>query len=403
MEVEEGIVDLRGAFVLPGLVDAHAHLHGTGHDPAAGDVVRERLAVYLSSGVTTIREAGARGATALELARGTSMPLIQTSGWPIRRPVAVTDAITSARALAHAGATWLKAYELSPPELTGVLAVGRETGLRVGAHLGDDPKASMDMGVEAVEHVYTLVRHDLVSDEARRSPLIADADRPIATWALTEPTVGAEARWYETVGRARPFVTPTLLVMRALQGRPAGMRWGVGAREAPWATAAERARWKRSLAAWGWWKPGPGSSRELRARAFENLGRTVRSLADAGCRICVGTDFGEPFIEPGVGVLDEMRVLRAAGLSTLDVIRGATSVAAALLGLDGVIGKIIPGARADLLVVGQDPLDMLEAIAEPILVMAAGRVVVDRRGEPGDAAPGTRDQFAPPPRAGVTT
>jgi imidazolonepropionase-like amidohydrolase len=53
-------------------------------------------------------------------------------------------------------------------------------------------------------------------------------------------------------------------------------------------------------------------------------------------------------------------------------------VAARLLGLEGRVGVVAPGAFADLLVVDGNPLERLEVLADPArnlrLVMAAGRV-----------------------------
>jgi imidazolonepropionase-like amidohydrolase len=48
-----------------------------------------------------------------------------------------------------------------------------------------------------------------------------------------------------------------------------------------------------------------------------------------------------------------------------DVVRSATSEAAALLGLEGEVGTLRTGARADLIVVDGDPLSDLSLLAEP--------------------------------------
>jgi imidazolonepropionase-like amidohydrolase len=61
-----------------------------------------------------------------------------------------------------------------------------------------------------------------------------------------------------------------------------------------------------------------------------------------------------------------------------DVLRSATTVAARLLGLEGRVGVVAPGALADLLVVDGNPLDRLEVLTDPgrrlRLVMQAGRL-----------------------------
>jgi len=70
--------------------------------------------------------------------------------------------------------------------------------------------------------------------------------------------------------------------------------------------------------------------------------------------------------------------LRSRVQPIADVIRSATTVAARLVGLEGEVGVVAPGARADLLVVDGDPLRRLEVLTEPDrhleLVMAAGSI-----------------------------
>lgn len=74
--------------------------------------------------------------------------------------------------------------------------------------------------------------------------------------------------------------------------------------------------------------------------------------------------------------------LRARVQPIADVIRSATTVAARLVGLEGEVGVVAAGARADLLVVDGDPLQRLEVLTEPDrhleLVMAAGRIHQNR-------------------------
>jgi len=373
------VLDLKGAWLIPGLVDAHAHLLGTVDGPLTPEQTRSRLMAYLQAGVTTIRDAGARDLAVLQLAATTPAPQIYASGRPIRHSSSVEESVSAARSNAEAGAAWLKAYELDPLELAGVLELGRAAGVRVGAHLGNDPSECLALGLKAVEHVYTLIRHDLVPYELRQASWIPAADRPVATWFLTDAEASWATGWYESVGARRPFVTSTLSVMEALKGRHESVDCDRGQAEARWASTGLPARWQARLQSWGWWDLGPDSSRDLRDQAFENICRTSWHLAAVGCRICLGTDFGEPLIEPGVGVLSEMKLLHAAGFSTLDVLRSATCTPADLLGLSGALGTLTVGARADAVAVAGNPLESLEALSAPLLVMAAGDVVVDRR------------------------
>lgn len=58
----------------------------------------------------------------------------------------------------------------------------------------------------------------------------------------------------------------------------------------------------------------------------------------------------------------------------MEAIRAATVNAARLLGLDGEIGTLEPGRRADLLAVAGNVIVDLSALREPVLVMRGGRV-----------------------------
>lgn len=372
------VLGLDGAWLLPGLVDAHAHLAGTSDPPPGRDLLDARLAAYLRAGVTTLRDAGARDASVAAMATEVRAPLILAAGRPIRHSGFAASAIETSLANVGAGAAWLKAYELEPVELAGVMDVARSAGLRVGAHLGSDSARSLETGLEAIEHVYTLIRHDLVPYESRIASSIPAADRSVATWFLADPDAEWVAAWYDSVGGRRPFVTSTLAVMNALKGRRAAAGRETAA-SSPWASDDQWGRWRSRLEGWGWWDLEPGSSRDLRDQAFENICRTARRLAVAGARICVGTDFGEPLLEPGADVLTEMKLLRFAGLSMLDVLRAATCVPADLLGLGSVIGVLAEGARADIVAVASNPLESLESLARPVMVVAGGEVVVDRR------------------------
>jgi imidazolonepropionase-like amidohydrolase len=70
-----------------------------------------------------------------------------------------------------------------------------------------------------------------------------------------------------------------------------------------------------------------------------------------------------------------------------EVIAAATSVAAKLLGMSGLIGTVAPGAYADLIVVDGDPLQDLSLLthqgAHMPLIMKAGEIVKNGLGDAG--------------------
>jgi imidazolonepropionase-like amidohydrolase len=62
------------------------------------------------------------------------------------------------------------------------------------------------------------------------------------------------------------------------------------------------------------------------------------------------------------------------GMKPADVIRSATSVTAKLLGMDEMIGRVVPGLRADIIAVAGDPSTDISALRQVRFVMKDGVV-----------------------------
>jgi imidazolonepropionase-like amidohydrolase len=107
------------------------------------------------------------------------------------------------------------------------------------------------------------------------------------------------------------------------------------------------------------------------------LGR-VATIHKAGVRIIAGTDSG--FYQRGVpnradDYVSGLEMLREVGLPGADVIASATAHAADALGLTAVTGRLAPGLRGDVIVVGGDPTANLAALRDLKLVLVSGRRV----------------------------
>ena len=76
----------------------------------------------------------------------------------------------------------------------------------------------------------------------------------------------------------------------------------------------------------------------------------------------------------------ELALMVKAGMSPLEAIRAATSTAARVLGLHEETGRIAPGLAADLIAVAGDPGERIEALDAVRLVIANGRIAVNRLG-----------------------
>ena len=109
--------------------------------------------------------------------------------------------------------------------------------------------------------------------------------------------------------------------------------------------------------------------------AKDNLARFHKL---GGGIIALGDDFGGGAGRFDLGMpIRELLWMKGAGMSEAEVIKSATSVAADVCGVSKLVGRIKPGLRADLLAVRGDPLTDLKALTDVRLVMRDGVVIND--------------------------
>ena len=370
-------VNVAGRWILPGLIDAHAHL------------ARWSLPYYLAWGVTTVRDMHETLDSALALRNAVRSgritgPRIYTAGamidgLPTTYPDAIgandaNDARKGVDRLVSAGTDFIKVYtRVDRPLLAAIINEANTFKLPVAAHLGlTDAVTAAHLGVRSIEHL-SGVPEAAVSDQ---SSLFAAHYRgffPGFTaserhWATLDST--ALARVAGELAESHVFLVPTLVLHEtfgklndtlALQDPALGTvppeqrrAWDVPA-------MIQRAGW---------------SDADFRAfqRARPAQDRFVREFVAAGGRIATGTDAANQLLVPGEAEHRELALLVAAGLSPSTALAAATRNAAALLGVDS-IGVLAPGNAADLIVLTQDPLQDIRATRSVERVMIGGRLL----------------------------
>ncbi len=115
-----------------------------------------------------------------------------------------------------------------------------------------------------------------------------------------------------------------------------------------------------------------------RARAArDNHLESIRTAIRAGVKLVNGTDMSPGDTVDGVNVtVREAEFMVEAGLSPLEAIRACTLYAAELCKVDGQVGVIEPGYRADLIVVPNNPLKNIQSLRGIVYVMQDGGVVL---------------------------
>ncbi|MDQ6829328.1 MAG: amidohydrolase family protein, partial [Gemmatimonadota bacterium] len=350
-------IDLSTMTVIPGLIDAHTHvfLQGPGYDPQillesmpyrtlrAGVAAR----VALVHGFTTLRDLGTEGAmyADVDVQKAIARGVIQGS-----------RLIVATRALAPSGAYPLNGYawELTVPS---------------GVEVAD--------GVDAVRRAVRMQ----VKFGAEWIKTYSDRHNRIGTDGKLHTTANwTDEEFKALVDEAHRLGVGVAAHATGYEGIDAALRAGVNSIEHGDGFTPDLVdRLKKQRIYWC-----PTIFVGARPRTFVDTLRDMQStlkakaLTDAirrgaGDLIVYGTDVGGfSWDEPTEPEARDFVYLVRYGMTPMQAIRSATTVAARMLGEESSTGAIAPGRRADLVAVAEDPLKDISALERVRWVMRAG-------------------------------
>jgi imidazolonepropionase-like amidohydrolase len=119
-----------------------------------------------------------------------------------------------------------------------------------------------------------------------------------------------------------------------------------------------------AIAQYKGWRKGDPEPDRIKAKR-----KSFSDALKAGVIICAGGDVG---VFPHGENYKELELMVAYGMSALNVLKAATSVNARIFHMENIIGKVIPGLKADLIAVEGDPSKDISVLRHPMMVMKNG-------------------------------
>jgi len=356
------VIDLEGAYVIPGLWNVHMHLaallpdpnHIQDNEPLPSAVIRSGLNAMdgLRKGFTAIRTVGERDF--LDVAwrdafdQGYFMgPRIFACGDAVsitgghRGDIPVgfdgpTEIRKAVRIQIANGVDWIKimGVEMLDDEVKAAVEVAHYMGLRVCSH-SKEPATyrSVTLGVDCIEHGY----------------------------GLTDKTI-------ELMATKGTFYVPTIICnlseqyIKERDDRLAKLGYSVNKKIAK----------GRTMVAYA----------DERTPEFAlHQRKALQKAFKAGVKVCIGSD-STPVGE--IGYL-EMEQFVLSGISEMDTLVAATRNCADLCGVLDKLGTVEEGKLADLVVLGADPLDNISNIRQVKMVIKGG-ISIDLNSPQGTAS-----------------
>ncbi|MBE3133495.1 MAG: amidohydrolase family protein [Acidobacteria bacterium] len=362
---EKHVLDGTGMYLLPGLINSHVHLQ----DERAGipQPFEYEYKVWLSCGITTIRDVGSDAKKALVERRKSQEGTIVAPRlyiYMVAGGATPEEGRKAVRAIKEQGGDGVKIFGMDRDIMEAIIDESKKLGLKVAHHAAVEETDARDVaafGVDTVEHWYGIpdaalkgsqnfppsYNYNNESDRFRWAGRLWREADPAKLDAILAEMVERGVAWVPTFStyeacrdmtRARnlpwfkEYLHPALEeYFKPSQARHGAFSWG-------WSTEDEIA-WKDNYKIWM---------------------KAVRDFADKGGLVGAADDAGFIYTLYGFTYLSELELLQEAGFHPIDVIQCATGNNAKLMGLENELGRVRQGFLADLILIDENPLANLK-------------------------------------------
>jgi len=352
---DASILDGRGLYLVPGLVDAHVHfLDASTFGP-----------LMIANGITLVRDTGMPTDFVLELRSGLNRgdllgpemvatgaildgtpPIIPSISVGVRTPA---EARAAVRQQAAAGVDMIKVYSrLSRDAFLAILDEANVLGLKVVGHVPETVSIedAAAAGLACSEHFFGFeqVIGRLLGGPVRSTYAGMGAD---AGYLLRLGEVDPQAL-QEVFGRLRKSgltVCPTVVTFK------------VGVQTTQFQSGDFPLDEYISSTVLETWRALWSGQTDLPDAIWQNWAKMVFALNEAGVPLMAGTDLSVPGVIPGFSLHDELAIWQDAGIPPADILRSATLVPARFMGLGDRLGSVAEGKTASMVLLRANPLE----------------------------------------------
>lgn len=391
------IIDGTGKYLIPGLWDFHVHLTYDDRLTAA------MPALFLSWGITSVRDTGGLLDRVLPVVEamesaGSVAPRVFFAGPLLDGEFVVYDgegrpeigvsvptpeaAERTVEELHAAGVDFIKVYEMVRPEVFDALvAAAGQRGLPIDSHVPLSLRArNAGPLVDSIEHLRNIEMDCATDAEALHETRLRRLQNPeglsgaelrASLHSLQRiPAIENydEAECDRVIAAMQSTVMVPTLRLNSFDLAPPYARpdWEEALARLPVDVAAD---WREQAAS----RPSrPGTDTRFADWSVFLTGRMHR----AGVPIGAGTDTPISLSVPGYSLHSELQMLVRAGLSPLEAIEAATLEPARYFSLEGEMGSIEAGRKADMVLLDADPLADIGNTKRIAVVISKGRQVL---------------------------
>lgn len=328
-------IDGTGKFLMAGLADMHAHFPDPNRDMIS---TKHFLLLQLMAGITTVRSMrGKMSDIALrDSVRNESLlsPDLYLSAPPIYSSNKVSpDSIgLLVSDYNNSGFDFIKILSLpnSPQFYDSLLAASKRYGIPIVGHAPwGDAAIAIENNQRSIEHLqgYARFKGDTLNEVIKKTKLNNIYNCPTLDWT---------------------FIGSLYYTTDKLKGR-AGMQY---------LPLALREKWEKTLVDY----LGKVTQNEKAKDSLSLLSQLdlMKKLKAADCEFLISQDASNVFQVPGFGLLEEMKLFKKAGFSNQEILDIATQSSVRFLGKSESMGKVEAGFKANLIMLGGNPLEDLE-------------------------------------------